>query len=129
METEVTVPAYKLAEAEVTKAPLRARMQAQSGKVYKTVPVPLVGEVRIQNLSAREQLAVAARIPDDCENLVAMAHYVAACVLDDETDSLLYGENDIEEVLALDPRILATLSKEVRDLCGLDIGVKAAAKN
>jgi hypothetical protein len=114
---------------EEAYVPLRERLRAQSGlREERIFPCPLIGDVTIRKLSAREQLQVAERIPDDCENLVAMAHYIIATLID-EGGEAVYQPEDLEEVIALDPRILATISREVRDLLGLSIGVRDHAKN
>ena len=106
---------------------LRDRMREQSGRKRKAVTVPLVGEVTIQNLSAREQIELGERVKG-LSDLDAMGLYICACLLD-EQDQPAYSESELDEVLSLDPRILATLTREIRDLCGLDIGVRTAAKN
>lgn len=109
--------------------PLKERMKACQGRKYKTVEnVPLVGDVEIRNLTAQEQIDLAERIPKEASNLEQTAYYLANCVLDEHREPV-YGENEIGEILDLDPRVLATLAAEIRDFCGIDVGVKTAAKN
>lgn len=106
----------------------RQKLLAKSGRRYRDLLVPDVGNVRIRNLTAREQIEVANSIPEKATNLEAMVIYVMACVVN-EDDTPVFEEGDRRQVEELDAAVMARLSVEIRELCGLDIGVKDAAKN
>ena len=119
-------------DGEPATPSLRERVLAKSQREYATVSFPPACDlppIRVRSLTAREQMAVNDSLPENAENLETMAGYIAACCLADELDTPLFSPSDRAAIIALDPRVLASLSAAVRELCGLDIGVKQAAKN
>lgn len=106
----------------------RQKLLAKAGRQYRDVIVADVGNVRVRNLTAREQIEVANSLPDKANNLEGMVAYIMACVVN-EDGAPLFEEGDRQQVEDLNCAVMAQLFSEIRELCGLDIGVKDQAKN
>ena len=69
---------------------LRERLRAAERRRFKTFAAPIVGEVRLRSLTAREVAAIRAKFskPDgepNSEAIQRMRHYlIAACLCDDD---------------------------------------------
>jgi len=115
-------------ESTAPDTSVRAKLLAKVGHQYHDFDVPGVGPVRIKNLTAREQIDIANTIEDASSNLDLMVTYILRCVVD-PANKPVFTEADRELIMDLDSAVIAHLSREIRDLCGLSIGVKEAAKN
>lgn len=106
----------------------RQKLLAKSGRHYRDVLIPEIGNVRLRNLTAREQIKISDSIQDKTPNFDVMVTYLMVCCVN-EDGTPLFEEGDRPQVEELDSAVIARLSVEIRDLCGLDIGVKDSAKN
>jgi len=116
----------------MNKAALMAAMQAAIRE--ETVPVDGVGEFRLREMTAgaRDQFDRSLFNPEtqQPDSMHYQSKLVRACLVDSDTNQLMFGPTELDQVLAFHPDTLDALFVVAERLNGLDkSALERAEKN